>query len=753
MHWIRSVLGIEESSKELFLSTASYVIYSTGGVYLFFHFIASLFYPRIFSPRLWICTLIMIATFICTLYLLRRVYYLAQIVWLAGISAVVMSAFIIFARPEVLFLLAVLPLMAIVTLGIGGTLLLEVLLILFAFALPGLSGLPAMPDGYPTSLMFAFLFSGVFGWGISNNMLSAIEASSFHYHEASRRLEETRQHRAEISRMLKELSQYNYQLKQMNRMLEQARIRAEEAREDRDRFAMAVSHELRSPLNFILGFSDLMVNAPETYAAQEDWPPGLYDDAQEIYRSSKHLLGLINDILDMGRMDARRMPLFRERVRPEVILQEIEALISKQVAQKGLTFEIHQSEELPFIFVDRTRLRQVLLNVITNSLRFTLEGKIVIRAGLKNPDELEIEVSDTGPGIAEEDLEKIFNEFRQVGQENWSREKSTGLGLSISKRFVELHGGQMRVESEIGVGTTIHITLPVMEPLQTLPEMRDELEKGELPSLISKNATRQSQKILCYTRDAVQARLVGQSIVEQEVIVAETLSQAEKMILTHYPVAMLMDEAVFHQADVQQFLKQIPYDLPVISFLFSGIPNQSMSFPFGVYRYLVKPVSRERLVDTIHSLGEGLKNLLVVDDDPTMVRLFTQAIKSSVAMDPDLEGITFLPAYSGQEALGVLQNRDVDAILLDLDLPDIHGTQVLAEIKNNEQTRLIPVIIISASDLSDEIQDNPTSAIQIMMNRSIERDELSGILRIVLNTFQPRYQQPRPAPQSNIPSD
>ena len=139
---------------------------------------------------------------------------------------------------------------------------------------------------------------------MSSNLISAIEASSYHYNEAVRRLEETRQHRAQISVLLREQTKANYQLERMNRMLAYARAKADEAREDRDRFTLAVSHELRSPLNFILGFSDLMVNSPETYAARESWPPGLYDDVQEIYRSSTHLLGLINDILDMGKMDA-----------------------------------------------------------------------------------------------------------------------------------------------------------------------------------------------------------------------------------------------------------------------------------------------------------------------------------------------------------------------------------------------------------------------------------------------------------------
>jgi signal transduction histidine kinase/CheY-like chemotaxis protein len=738
MFWIRSVLGKEESSKELLLSTSQYVVFSTGAVYLLFHFIASLFYPDVFSPRLWICTSIMLVTFLLTLFLMKRVYILAQTIWLLGITITVMSAYHIFGRAEILFLLSVLPLMAIVTLGVSGTFILEILLAIFALILPRFPGIPALSSGYSFGLIFSFIFSGVFGWGVSSNMLSAIESSSFHYFEARRRLEETRKHRAEISRMLKELSQYNYQLKQMNRMLEQARKRAEDAREDRDRFAMAVSHELRSPLNFILGFSDLMINAPETYAPKESWPPGLYDDTQEIYNSSKHLLGLINDILDMGKMDARRMPLFRERVRPGAILEEIDELLSSQVTNKGLEFDILQEEELPFIFVDRTRIRQVLLNIITNSLRFTQQGKITVHAYLKNNEELGIDISDTGPGIAEDDLAKIFDEFRQVGQENWSREKSTGLGLPISKRFIELHGGKMRVESELGQGTLIRLTLPLMEPLQHGAETEEDETGVHLTAAV--HARKQSDIVLCYSKDPVQAKLVAQSLVEQEVTVVENLSQLKELTQVYFPVALLLDEAVIQQSDIQNYLQKLPYDLPVISFLFSGIPNYSISFPFGIFRYLVKPVSRDRLVNTIFSLKGEVKNLLVVDDDPTMVRLFTQAIKSSAGSDERLNHIQFVPAYSGQEALRILQDKPVDAILLDLDLPDIHGTQVMAEIRKSEKIRDLPIIIISASDLSEDIPMEGPSNLRILINRTFEREELASIVQSTLAHLHPRYE-------------
>ncbi len=153
----------------------------------------------------------------------------------------------------------------------------------------------------------------IFGWSLSSNLFDALEAASYHYSEARRLLGETQYNQAEISRILKDRNQVNYQLERMNEMLKFSRTQAEEARENRNRFMLAVSHELRSPLNFIIGFSDLMVNAPETYAPKSNWPAGLYDDIQEIYTSSKHLMRLINDILDMGKIDVGQMSLYRAK--------------------------------------------------------------------------------------------------------------------------------------------------------------------------------------------------------------------------------------------------------------------------------------------------------------------------------------------------------------------------------------------------------------------------------------------------------
>jgi signal transduction histidine kinase/CheY-like chemotaxis protein len=741
MNRLRTLFSEDISSKELLESTSKYIIFSTTAIYFLFHFIGSLFYPRIFSPGLWVCSIIFLVTFVGTLFILKYSFILAQIFWLTGISATILSAFFLFSRVEILFLFAILPFMTISTLGLTGTVIVEVMIAGMIVILPVAGWFPELPDGYPFAIIFVCIITGVFGWGISNNLNTAMENASFHYNEARKRLQETRHHRAEISRMLKEQNQFNYQLKQVTRMLEQARSRAEEARADRDRFAMAVSHELRSPLNFILGFSDLMVNAPETYAILDDWPAGLYDDAQEIYKSSKHLLDLINDILDMGKMDARQMPLFRERVDPKTLLDEIEDLVAAPIIQKGLEFEIHTEENMSHIFVDRTRIRQVLLNVITNSMRFTKQGKILVDASMNGLDEVEITIQDSGPGIEPEDIERIFYEFRQAGEENWSREKGSGLGLAISKRFVQLHGGRITIESEIQKGTIIHIFLPVMEPIAPLPDTSADLaESGEF-RLASSFARSQSDLILCYSADLSKAKQIGMLLFDYEVITTTKSIELRQMVEKYYPSAIIVDDAYMNDQQISLLLDKMTYQIPIIRFLFNDVLEKSLIIPGGVYRYLVKPVARDTLIQTIQSIGENTNDLLVIDDDPSMVRLFTQAIKSYTGVINSIENINFYPAYSGGEALEIINKQKVDAILLDLDLPDIHGTQVLAEIRKLEGHQKTPVIIISASDFGEEQKPIHPGYFQVLYKNPLKPVDLKVIFHSVLEVLKPDFRE------------
>ena len=205
-------------------------------------------------------------------------------------------------------------------------------------------------------------------------------------------------------------------------------------------------------------------------------------------------------------------------------------------------------------------------------------------------------------------------------------------------------------------------------------------------------------------RTWLKQKKIGQTIFEYEVMTVNNLTDLRQAIQDYYPSALVLDDAVVSDLQVNQLIDSIPYQIPVIRFLFSDVTDRSLTLPGGVYRYLVKPVSRDLLIQTLQSLGKQATNLLVVDDDPTMVRLFTQAIKSYSGLIESINGTAFFPAYSGTQAMEILNAQQVDAVLLDLDLPDMHGTQVLAELRKLEQHKNTPVIIISASDIGEEVK-------------------------------------------------
>ena len=262
MSLITKLLQRDHTDFDLLQSTSYKIIFTTSAIYLLWHIVATLGFPEIFSPSLWLCTVLMILTTGLTLRILPHSLKLGQIIWFSGLAAATITAIILYARPEIALIFLFFPMMAEVMMGLRPAVILETIIILLILLWNGVLWLPTLPAAYMLVVILGSISSTVLGWGLSDNLISAIESASFHYQEAITRLAEARQHRAEISTLLKEVSKANYQLDRLNQMLSHARSRAEEAREERDRFALAVSHELRSPLNFIIGFSDLMVNSP-----------------------------------------------------------------------------------------------------------------------------------------------------------------------------------------------------------------------------------------------------------------------------------------------------------------------------------------------------------------------------------------------------------------------------------------------------------------------------------------------------------
>lgn len=727
MRWL-NLLSPKPELSELMHSTARNVVGTVAGLYLVWHIIATIGYPAQFSPSLWIISISMAALVAATLHLSKRHYLLSQILWLFGLMGVILLAYHIYRFQGVLYLLMILPLLSTVTVGLPITALTVLAGTAITLVLAQSGGLPrTLPGG----IFLGGIFSAVFGWGVSNNLIEALNAASYHYNEARRLLEETRAHRAEISRMLKDRNQVNYQLERMNEMLAVARAQAEEARENRNRFMLAVSHELRSPLNFIIGFSDLMVNVPETYAPLEHWPPGLYDDIQEIYTSSRHLMRLINDILDMGKIDARQMQLFREKAHLPQIVSDVAEMLRGAFEQKGIALNIELPPDLPPVFIDTTRIRQVLLNLLNNGLRFTDRGSVTLRVE-KQEQHLLVSVEDTGTGIAPEDLPKVFSEFRQVGDENWRRRAGSGLGLYISRQFIELHGGKMDVESTLGQGTRFYFTLP----LSSLPPQLPEIVTAEKPARGEDN-----RLLLFVTPRKEDLDLLQHEMDDYVLQQARTPDEAIGLTQRLYPRAILL---TMEAGNLRT--EKLPYDLPVVRF---GLPHASM-LPGNIRRQLVKPVSRKTLMESIHSLGPGLERLLIVDDDPAMVRFVTQALRA----DKSPNHYTLLTAFTGNQALDILSSNPVDAILLDLELPDIHGWEVLSRLRQKDGLSDLPVIIISAQDLPEMNFVPGTNALELALRRPLRLPELTRVVKSTLEVIQPVYPGERvlPSPERDRPS-
>lgn len=750
MHWLHTLLSRDAEARELLQSSSRKIIWTVAGVYLVWHILATLFWTDVFSPSIWLCTVAMTVTVWAALRLLSRSYWLAQVVWFVGLILTVLIAYALFRRPEIALVLVFLPMMAFAMLGVRGALGIELLVILTATVWNVLPWLVPLPGGYQAGVVIASLAATALGWGISDNLISANETSSFHYHEALARLEETRRHRAEVSSLLKELGKSNYQLDRLNRMLTVARSRAEEAREERDRFALAVSHELRSPMNFIIGFSDLMVNSPETYGPLESWPPGLYDDVQEIYRSSTHLHGLINDILEMGKIDAQQMVLFREKTNLADLMEDIRRMLVGAVEKKGLSLELQIEADLPEIYADRTRIRQVMINLVTNALHFTAAGKITMRVLRQDSHFLRVEVEDTGSGIAEEDLPKLFREFRQVGSQNWRRDEGTGLGLSIGRRFIQLHNGEMGVKSELGHGSTFYFTLPIEEM---------NVEEFKAPELLLENAVQMPPReaedqplVVFLSVDAFWARIFSEALEGYKITLLTDPGQLYLAVAQYYPRAVLIDQAVQQHPMVQNFLQRPPYDLPVILLTTPVNLNRITSLPAGVKNYLVKPVSRQTLSQTVQALGEDVSTLLVVDDDPGMVRFVTQSLRSE---ETNPLKYHFVTAFNGAEAMQHLQQEPIDAVLLDLDLPDMNGFSVLEGMQQDPRLQKIPVIIVSANDLPQSLINQRKGDFQVLINRPFTRRELAEMLKGVLEHAAPDYSGNRPADgqTDSLPSD
>lgn len=738
---LKSIVQTDESFKdsafELLQSATQTLIYGIAAIFVV-ALMATAVWPQQLEINIWISAPVFIVICWLALRVLPRHYIIAQLIWQLGLAGVITLLVYLFNSAELIFLYVILPLIASVTLGWPAAVIMELIVIIGVWSL--FNGLVSTPPNTTFVIVTGSvgIISGLLGWISTRSLLTVTEWSIYSLRQAHKNIAEVRNHRAELARLVKELDHSNIQLERANNMLVIARAEAEEAKNARNRFALTISHELRSPLNFIIGFSEIMVKKPVTYAPKKSWPDGLYEDIVEIYHNSQHLINLINDVLDLGQIDHLQLSLIKEWVSLALIVQEMSQMVQRAFTAKGVNLFTEIESDLPIVYVDRTRIRQVLLNLVNNGLRYTDSGSVTIRVNRVDED-LVVCVEDTGTGIQEKNLSKVFEEFNQARMDNWKRVDGSGLGLVISRRFIELHGGRIWVESELGKGSRFYFSLPIL-PNFTHPEaMSRDREEQFWKSM--KEKAEEKRIVFVISEDPAAAEVLSKYVEKFKLVHVDPNNDCVNQIEIFYPHAILFDQSLTNEKQIGKILHGLPFDIPVISFTFPGIIKQTNNFPAYVRSFLMKPVSAKDLFEAIHKLGPDVKKILVVDDDPSMVHFVSRVLSSTQEYPLKDNRYEIKPAATLADALAILSSSSPDVILLDIGLPDGRGWDVLQEL---EKTRL-PVIVITAKDFPrTDFGAEAQNALNIYNRWSLGQLELKPILQALLENLHPAYSPPQP---------
>jgi signal transduction histidine kinase/CheY-like chemotaxis protein len=589
-----------------------------------------------------------------------------------------------------------------------------------------------LPPAYATNLLLVWSI-GFLAYIAQRPEKRVIEWAWHGYRQARDNLDMARDRQLQLKQALQDLALANAQTTRLNEMLSAARRAVEEARRAKEEFVANVSHELRTPLNMIIGFSDMILGAPGTYAQR--LPPALLADVAAIKRNSQHLASLVDDVLDLAEVETGRMQLFREPTSIKEVIQEAMEAVSVLFEQKGLSLTLDVPDDLPPAYCDRTRIRQVILNLLSNAGRFTEEGGAIIRARCEQ-EILLVSVADTGPGLDPDSRMRLFQPFQQADASIRRRYGGTGLGLAISQRFVEMHGGRIWLEGAPKEGTMACFTLPAHKPTPEDGTLRwfspyQEYAPRNKPSQAPLPAVK--PRVVVVERGQVLTELIARYVEDLEAVPVPSLEEAGAAIDTLAPVAMVINEADIDTPEGGALrLPEMSFDIPITRCWISS-PQPSV-LQEGVQEYLIKPIVRGTLIETLDRVAPEGRTVLVVDDDPEALQLFGRMLAST------RRRYAVLDAEDGATALELLRERRPDVLLLDLVMPNGDGFSVLRAKAQDDAIRNIPVIIISATDPQRE----PIISRELIVTRQqgLSAREVVLSLRAITHALQPRYGAP-----------
>ena len=476
------------------------------------------------------------------------------------------------------------------------------------------------------------------------------------------------------------------EMKQHEAELAAARDAADEANRTKSSFLANMSHELRTPLNAIIGYSEIL---QEDAADKDDKAP--IDDLQKIESAGRHLLGLINNILDLSKIEAGKMDVFIEAVDIQALVKEVLSIVKPLADKSENVIEVICPADIGSFRSDQTKVKQCLLNLLSNANKFTSKGTLTLTVAREGGSQVCFRVSDTGVGMTQEQLGRLFQAFSQADASTTKRFGGTGLGLAITKHFCTMLGGDVTVESTPGKGSTFTIRLP---------------DQGVAPAAVESPAPAAAAAdgratVLVVDDDPTVRSLLAKTLEKEgyRVISAGNGVEALALAREHRPQAITLD-VLMPQMDGWGALKELKADaelrdIPVI--MVTVLNERGMAIPLGAADFVTKPVDRQRLAAILrdHCAGPSSASILVVEDDlPTREAL----CRSLASM-----GYAAHAAVNGRSGLDWLADHPAPSlILLDLMMPEMDGFEFLRELRKRPAFVDVPVIVVTAKELTAE---------------------------------------------------